>query len=32
MAKAAPQHISAPTIVVKHKVLLTVALMLGTVM
>ena len=32
MAKAAPQHISAPTIVVKHKGLLTVALMLGTVM
>jgi len=32
MAKAAPQHISAPTIIVKHKGLLTVALMLGTVM
>lgn len=32
MAKAAAQQISAPTIVVKHKGLLTVALMLGTVM
>ena len=32
MAKAAPQQISAPTIVVKHRGLLTVALMLGTVM
>jgi DHA2 family multidrug resistance protein len=32
MAKAAPQQISAPTIVVKHKGLLTMALMLGTVM
>jgi len=32
MAKAAPQQISAPTIIVKHKGLLTVALMLGTVM
>src|SRR3569833_3455903 len=32
MAKAAPQQISAPTIVVKHMGLLTVALMLGTVM
>ena len=32
MAKAAPQQISAPTIVVKHKGLLTVALLLGTVM
>src|SRR3954466_15426284 len=32
MAKAAPQHISAPTIVVKHKGLLTVAIMLGTIM
>jgi DHA2 family multidrug resistance protein len=32
MAKAAPQQISAPTIVVQHKGLLTMALMLGTVM
>ncbi|MGN6684201.1 MAG: DHA2 family efflux MFS transporter permease subunit [Devosia sp.] len=32
MAKAAPQHISAPTVVVKHKGLLTIGLMLGTVM
>ncbi len=31
MAKA-PQQFSAPTIIVKHKGLLTVALMLGTVM
>jgi len=31
MAKA-PQHFSAPTVVVKHKNLLTVALMLGTIM
>ena len=32
MAKAAPQQISAPTLVVKHKGLLTAALMLGTIM
>jgi len=32
MAKAAPQTFSAPTIVVKHKGLLTLALMLGTIM
>src|SRR3569623_1401506 len=33
MAKAPqPQHLSQPTVVVKHKGLLTVALMLGTVM
>src|SRR6201989_3456005 len=31
-APAQPQHLSAPTFVVKHKNLLTVALMLGTVM
>src|SRR6201996_9559078 len=31
MAKA-PQFVSAPTVVVKHKNLLTVALMLGTIM
>ncbi|MEP7241007.1 MAG: DHA2 family efflux MFS transporter permease subunit [Devosia sp.] len=32
MAKAAPQTFSAPTVIVKHKGLLTLALMLGTVM
>jgi DHA2 family multidrug resistance protein len=32
MAKAQPQQFSAPTVVVKHKGLLTMALMLGTIM
>ena len=32
MAKAAPQTISAPTVIVKNKGLLTLALMLGTIM
>ena len=32
MAKAATQTLSAPTLLVKHRGLLTVALMLGTVM
>src|ERR1700750_2029438 len=31
-APAQPQHISAPTVYVKHKGLLTLALMLGTIM